>query len=629
MAPLRGVAAGVALAPVGSGQRVFVGSGAGEPQHLVSALAERAAGLSDTEVVHLMTLGAAPYAEAGRQGGLRHNALFIGANVRQAVGAGLADYTPCFLSEVPGMFRSGRMPLDAALVMTSPPRRGRVSLGVAVDVVKAAAETAPYVVAQVNSRMPWTGGDSSLPLSAFDAFVEKEEALCELPAAPPTAAALWIGRYAASLIEDGATLQLGIGAIPDAVLARLGGKKDLGIHSEMVSDGVLALLEAGVLNGRRKTLHPGKVVTSFCLGSRRLYEAVGRDPRFAFHPTDHTNDPFVIAQNERMTAVNSALQVDLTGQVAADSLGHRFYSGVGGQVDFMRGAARAKGGRAIIALPATAKGGAVSRIVAALEPGTGVVTTRADVDFVVTEYGIAALKGRTIRERALALIGVAHPGFRAELAAAAKRWGLLDAGHVLAAGERYEVQWETRRDFGGTPAFIRPLKPTDERRLKELFYSQSPETTWLRFGVPLKRLSEKEFQALVAIDNTTSFAVGVFVGERPRQRLVAVARYFAIPGSRLAEAAFTVHDEFQGRGMGSFLVDYLAWIAERKGLEGFSAEMLASNDRMRGVFERRFARVALTRQAGQCTAVMLFKDRRGSGSPTGARDEEPAAFPGA
>ncbi|TPW21596.1 MAG: acetyl-CoA hydrolase, partial [Elusimicrobia bacterium] len=381
----------------------------------MSALCERSGELSDVEAVHLLTLGRTPYAE--KAGGIRHNALFIGANVRGAVGAGLADYTPCFLSEVPGMFRSGRMPLDAALVMVSSPRRGRVSLGVAVDVVKAAVGAAAYVVAQVNPRMPWTRGESTLPLSDFDALVERSEELCELPAGEPSAAALWIGRYVASLVDDGATLQLGIGAIPDAVLSRLGGKKDLGLHTEMFSDGALALMDSGVINNRRKTVDPGVAVTSFCLGSRRLYDAVHDDPRFAFRPTERVNDPFVIAAQDRMVAVNSALAVDLTGQVAADSLGHSFYSGVGGQVDFMRGASRSKGGRAVIALPSTAKGGAVSRISLALDPGTGVVTTRADVDFVVTEYGIAALKGRTIRERALALIQVAHPSFRDGLAA--------------------------------------------------------------------------------------------------------------------------------------------------------------------------------------------------------------------
>lgn len=613
------VSAEAALDPLRSGQRVFVGSGAAEPQHLVEALSAKAAALSDTEVVHLLTLGTAPYADPGRQGGLRHNALFIGANVRKAVMSGLADYTPCFLSEIPAMFRTGRMPLDAALVTVSPPRRGKVSLGVAVDIVKAAVETAPYVVAQVNPAMPWTEGESTVALSEFDALVEKAEPLCELPAADPTAAAMWIGRYVASLVDDGSTLQLGIGGIPDAVLSRLGGKKDLGVHSEMIFDGVLALLESGVINGRRKTLHKGRVVTSFCLGSRRLYEAVDRDPRFYFAPTEHTNDPFVIAQNAKMVAVNSALQVDLTGQVAADSLGNLFYSGVGGQVDFMRGAARSKGGRAIIALPSTAKDGALSRVVSALDAGTGVVTTRADIDFVVTEYGIAALKGRTIRERALALIQVAHPSFRNALFDAAKKRGLLDSSQLLPDSDRYEVGLEARRSFGGEEVFLRPLKLTDERRLKELFYSQSPETTWLRFGVPLKKLSERQFQELVAIDSRSAFAIGAFVGERPRQRLVAVARYFCAPDSKLAEAAFTVHDDYQGRGLGSFLVDYLAWIAEGKGLEGFRAELLSVNERMRKVFHKRFRRADVVERAGQCTLVMLFKDRREPGNPAEAR----------
>ena len=315
------VAAQKALEGVRSGQHVVIGSGASEPQLLVSALAARAASLYDLEVIHLMTLGPAAYASAEFEGRLRHNALFIGANVRGAVAQGLADYTPCFLYEVPSLIRSGRLPVDAALIQVSPPKDGFCSLGVSVDILKAAVERASYVVAQVNGRMPWTEGDSLVPVSKIDACVAGDAPILQLPPSEPSAAAAWIARYVSQLISDGSTLQLGIGAVPEAVLGALGDKRDLGIHSEMITDAVLPLIESGVVNGRAKSLHPGKIVVSFCLGSEKLYRAVDRNPLFEFRPCDYVNDPAVIALNDKMVAVNSALQVDLTGQVAADLIG--------------------------------------------------------------------------------------------------------------------------------------------------------------------------------------------------------------------------------------------------------------------------------------------------------------------
>lgn len=605
-----------AVAPIRSGQHVLVGSGASEPQCLVSALARRASRLADTEILHLLTLGIAPYAEPAYRGRLRHNALFIGPNVRQAVKAGLADYTPCFLSEVPGLLRSGRIPVDAALISVSPARNGKHSLGVSVDILKAAVETSGFVAAQVNARMPWTEGDTLLRESDIDAFVEREEPLPELPREEPTAQALWIGRFVARLVSDGSTLQVGIGAVPDAVLAALSSKRDLGVHSEMISDGVLALWKAGVVTGRRKSLHKGKITASFCMGSSALYSAVHRNPAFSFHPSDYVNDPLVVARNERMVSINSALQVDLTGQAAADSLGSLFYSGVGGQVDFIRGASRSKGGRAIIALPSTAREGTLSRIVPCLSEGTGVTTTRADIDCVVTEYGIATLKGRTIRERAVALLCVAHPSFRRGLQDAAEKLGYLDAGHILPSlEEAYAVDLEARLRFGDMDLLVRPIKPADERELKDLFYSQSKETTYMRFGIPLKSLSERQFQELVAIDYRRSMALAGFVRERGRERMAAVARYHVHPGERMAEAAFTVHDRWQGRGIGSFLVDYLSWIARERGLEGFTAEVLVVNPRMRHVLRSRFEKVHESTAGGTTTLRVLFRDWKGKGNP--------------
>lgn len=427
----RRMSAACAVAAIRSGQRIFVGSNCAEPETLVDALTARADSLTDIEIVHIMTLGRAPYSEACFEKQFHHNAFFIGANVREAVNAGRADYTPIFLSEIPALFRSAQFPLDAALILVSPPdAHGYCSLGVSVDVVKAAAESAACVIAEVNRRMPRTLGDSFLHVSQIDAFVESDYPLLEL--APPlqTEVTRAIGQQVAGLIENGSTLQMGIGAIPDAVLACLTDKRDLGIHTEMFSDGLLPLVEAGVVNGRSKTLYPGKIVASFCMGTRALYDFVDNNPSIEFHPTEVVNDPFVIAQNEQMVAINAAIEVDLTGQVCADSIGERFYSGIGGQVDFLRGAARSRGGKPIIVLPSTATlrdGTQVSRIVSNLKPGAGIVTSRGDVHYVVTEWGVAFLHGKSVRERALALAAIAHPDFRDELRAAAQGRHLIPA----------------------------------------------------------------------------------------------------------------------------------------------------------------------------------------------------------
>jgi acyl-CoA hydrolase len=377
------------------------------------------------ELVHLHTLGAAPYAAPELAARFRHRALFVGANVREAVQAGRADFVPVFLSDIPDLFRTGRLPLDVALLNVSPPdAHGFCSLGTSVDVAKAAAESARVVIAQVNAAMPRSLGDSFVHVSRFDAIVEVDEPpLAEAPATPsPVDEA--IGRHVAGLVEDGATLQMGIGAIPNAVLAELTGHRDLGVHTEMFSDGVVSLVKIGVISGARKPVHRGKVVASFVVGTAQTYRFVDDNPAVELHPCDYTNDTALIRRHVAMTAINSALEVDLTGQVCADSLGPRIYSGVGGQMDFMRGAALADRGKPIIALPATAKRGALSRIVPALTPGAGVTTTRAHVHYVVTEYGVADLHGKSLRERARALIGLAAPQFREGLERAAH-----DLGH--------------------------------------------------------------------------------------------------------------------------------------------------------------------------------------------------------
>jgi len=412
----RRMTAAQALAGVCSGARVWIQSGVGTPSTLVKALVARAGSLRDVEVVHMMTLGTADYTKPEYEGRFRHRGLFLGANVREAVCAGRADYTPVFLSEIEGLFLSGQLPLDVVLMQVSPPdEHGFVSLGTTVDCTLTASRCAGIVIAEVNDQMPRTHGDTFIHVSHITAIVETSRPLLELQTEPFTSVHLRVARHVASLIPDGATLQTGIGGIPDAVLTCLDGKRDLGIHTEMLSDGVIELMDSGIMTGDRKSLHRGKAVVAFVLGTKRLFDFIHNNPSFEFRPICYTNDPFVVAQNDRMVAINSALQVDLTGQVCADSLGTRPYSGFGGQLDFIRGAARSRGGVPIIALPSTARDGQLSRIVPVLEPGAGVVTSRADVHYVVTEHGIAYLHGKTLRERAEALIAIADPRFQPEL----------------------------------------------------------------------------------------------------------------------------------------------------------------------------------------------------------------------
>ncbi len=416
-----------AVASIESRQRVWIHPGCCTPKPLVDAMVARAPELEQVEVIHILTLAEAPYVEPGMEPHFRHRALFTGGNVRRAVNEGRADFVPIHLHEVPRLISSGLVPVDVSLIHVSPPdEHGFCSYGAGVDATKTAVEHSGTVVAMVNKRMPRTLGDSFVHVSKLTHVVEVDQPVLELPMATDVSdTARQIGENIASLIPDGATLQMGIGEIPDAVLMFLEGKKHLGVHTEMFSDGLVDLFEAGVVTNERKTLHRGKIVTSFVIGTVKAFDFVDNNPFMEFHPNEYVNDPFIVAQNERMVAINSALAVDLTGQVCADSIGTSIYSGFGGQVDFIRGASRSKGGVPIIALPSTAKDGAVSRLVDTLLPGSGVVTTRADVHYVVTEYGIANLYGRSLRERARALVDIAHPDFRGELETAARRRNLL------------------------------------------------------------------------------------------------------------------------------------------------------------------------------------------------------------
>ncbi len=600
--------AATAIRAIPAGRRILIGSGAAEPSRLVEAMVEHGHHLADNDVVHLLTLGPAPYVAPDMAGRFRHTAFFIGPNVRQAVQEGRADFMPVFLHEIPHLIRSRRVAVEIALIRVSPPdQHGYVSLGVSVDVVRAAVNAADIVLAEVNPQMPRTLGDSFLHVSRIHKLVPVDEPIPELPTPELDEDSLAIGRHVASLVPNGATLQVGIGKIPNAILAALADHNDLGVHTEMFSDGVMNLSERGVITGQRKTLLPGKIVTSFIMGSQRLYQWVHDNPVVEMRASDFTNDPFIISRHDNMLAMNGAVAVDLTGQVAADTILGRFFSGIGGQVDFIRGAVRSQGGKAIIALPSTAQGGKVSRIQAALAEGAGVVTSRGDVRFVVTEYGVADLWGKNIRQRANALIEVAHPDFRGELLDGAKKRKFVFPDQVAPRGN---YPWGEAHDVmlpEGREVRVRPVRLTDEETLQELFYTLSDESTYRRFMGHKRVHPHEEIQRLVDLDYESNMALVVTTQDGERRQTVAMARYDVDPATRLADIAFVVLDEWQGRGLGTLLMQRMVEIARARGLKGFTADVLAANKPMLSVFRKSGLDLHVQRHGSTQHMRALFK----------------------
>ncbi len=578
-----------AVAKIRPGNRVFLGTSCAAPLTLINAMCARSADLSDIEVIHLLTQGSAPYVEAAMQRTFRVNSFFISDNVREAIQQGLGDYTPIFLSDIPSLLSTGQLPLDVALIQVSPPdERGMCSFGVSVDIVKTAAENASLVIAEVNPNMPRTLGDSFIHVYDLDWLVAVDTPLIEVPPPAVDEQTRHIGECIAALVDDESTLEFGIGAIPQAVTGFLKGKKNLGIHTEMFTDSIVDLIESGVVNGSRKTLDRGKSVASFCMGTRKLYDYIDNNPHFSFQPTDYVNDPFVISQQNRQVAINVALEVDLTGQVCADSLGSRFYSGIGGQLDFNRGAARSRGGKAVIALHSTAREGSVSRIVTRLSPGAGVVTTRGDVHYVVTEYGVAYLHGKNVQDRAVALIAIAHPDFRPQLVREA-----IESKYIMPDMARVEgkimigpPEFRTAIVLNdGTQVNFRPVQPTDEDNMKDLFYALSQETIYYRFMSRAKRIQRSEILDFVFINHRNDVAIVATIPEAHGEDIIAVGRFYLDETTNMAEVAFVVRDDWQNRGLGTSLLNHLTVIAKRNGIRGFTAEVLRANKPMQKVFE--------------------------------------------
>jgi len=583
-----------ALRAVKRGNKVFLATACGEPQNLVQGLIDRASRLHDVQILHFVALGKAPYAEKLFDNRFRHNAFFVGPNTREAINEARADYTPIFISEIPDLFRGGIVPIDVALIQVSPPDdHGFVSLGISVDIVKAAVESARVVIAQVNRSMPRTLGESFIPAHKIHAFVEQDEPLLEFHYPPLDAVGRGIARNTAKMISDGDTIHIGYGHIPYGVLSFLHGKKDLGVHTEVISDAFIDLIEEKVITGERKTLHQGRVVCSFCIGTREIYDYVHENPQIGFYPAEYVYHPMVIAKNDRMVSIGSCLEVDLSGQICSESKGHHFYSGIGGRLDFIRGAAMSRGGKSIIVLPSTTKDGRHSRIRAHLQEEAAVVATRGDVKYVVTEYGIAYLHGKSIRERAMALISIAHPRFRKELLEEAKKRAYVYPDQILIHTENHAYPEEEEGSVvlsNGTVVTIRPIKPTDEPLLQDFFYSHSDETVYRRYFRPVRSMPHARAQTMVNLDYKDRMAFVATVGDIGLERIIAVGRYEAEGGeSEMMEVAYTVREGHRGLGLGTLLQDRLEQYARRMGFRGSVGYLFEDNLAMLKTFAKKGA----------------------------------------
>jgi len=602
-----------------AGDRIFIGTGCGEPQYLVQSLVDyvknHPKAFFDAELIHVWTLGVAPYTDEKFQENFRLDSFFVGDSTRNSVNRGAADYTPIFLSRVPDLFRSKLLPVDVALIQTSlPDKHGYLSLGISVDVVKSAVEQADLVVAQVNENMPRTHGDGFIDIKDIDFIIPHDEPLLEYSVKAPSNIVQMIGRYVARIIEDGSTIQVGYGLIPDAVVPNLREKRNLGVHTELLSDGIVKLMKKGVVNNTKKSHNPGKTIASFCMGSRETYDFLDENPAIEFKRIDYTNNPLVIARNHLMTAINSAMEIDLTGQATAESIGGTFYSGIGGQADFMRGAVLAPGGKTILALPSTALNDSVSRIVPVLQDGAGVTITRGDVQYVVTEYGIAFLHGKNIRERAMDLIAIAHPKFRPWLIEAARKRTLIYTDQVFIPGEKgmYPEELETYRTTRkGINILLRPVKITDEPMLKDFFYALSEDSMYKRFFSARKDMPHQRLQDFVAVDWTRKMEILAVLPGKEKETIVGLGQYELNPEMHMAEAALVVRDTCQGQGVGTELLAYLILLARRQGLLGFTAEVLAENESMIRLFEAMGFETEKRHEEGVYEMRMWF--RRGSG----------------
>ena len=599
-----------AVSRIMRGSRVFIGTGCGEPQHLIRAMVKDER-LQDIMVYQMLSSTLSQFVED--ESFIRRFSLklfFISQSMRKAAFDGKIDYIPEYLSQIPRLFASHQIGLDAALVQVSPPDKfGYCSLGVSVDITRSAVEHAAVVIAQVNPRMPRTWGDSFVHVDDIDWLVPHEEALVEaLPTIKDHEVARRIGHYVSELVDDGATLQIGFGSLPYAIIKYLDGKKDLGIHTQLITDGLLPLFEKNVITNKKKTLLPGRVVSSLCMGSEKIYRYVDNNPAFYFRSSEFVNDPTVIARNDNLVSISSALEIDLTGQVCSDSMGYLFYSGIGDQVDFLRGSSMSNGGFSIIALPSTARNGSVSRIVSHLSEGAGVATTRGDVNFVITEYGIAELKGKGIYQRVMELAQIAHPKFREELIEVAKKRHYIFADQLPPTTEDLlflEGYKNTLKLKNGKIVEFRPLLPSDEFAYRNFFYSLQEKTIYMRFFYKMRTFSHEVVQKQwSSVDYHKNMSIIGRVQKGGHKEIMAIGSYAADDDTN-AEVAFVVREDFQGMGIATYLIEILEKIAKENHYISFSASVLRENAAMIRVFKKRYPNAKISVNSGSDLLIRM------------------------
>ena len=601
------VSAERALAAIRAGSRVYIGTGCAAPRSLLARLEAMGPGPADLEFVSFLTTAALPQVEGSPRTRYRHRAFFVGSEVRGLAGSGQLDYVPISLEEIPRLLTSGRLPIDVALLQVSPPdARGFVSLGVSVDLAPAILSVARTVIAEINPAMPRTYGESFVHLSRFDALVRVDSPVAEYVHPEIGEIAERVARYIASIIEDGSTLQIGLGRVPNEALRHLRDRRDLGIHSDVITDGLVDLVEAGVVTGRCKTSYRDRIVASYCLGTRRLYDFVDNNPGVQLLPIDQVCHPGEVASQSRMVSITQAFAIDLTGQVCADQFEGEFYGGVSTQIGFIRGAGHSPGGKPIVCLSSTTDDGA-SRIKPMLEAGDGVGIARSDVHYVITEYGIAYLFGKSIRERALALIELAHPRWREMLLTAAKQRGYVRSEQYLASQAAYPVLEERIVTLKkGVKIMIRPARAGDAGALEALFHRLSPDDVYTRFFRRVRSLTYRELQTLCNVNHETEVAFLAVTGPRESEEVVGSACYFLSPTTNLAEVAFMISPEWQGGGVGTALQTRLVEYAISRGVRGFVAEILPRNASMLRLIARAPGTVTTSRDEDAVHVTVVF-----------------------
>jgi acyl-CoA hydrolase/GNAT superfamily N-acetyltransferase len=596
-----------AISTIRSGERVFVGSACATPRALLGALEQVKYHLHDVSLLHFLTDGAVAEDKAPR---FRHTVFYVGSDVQPYVETDRVDYVPISVPQVHHLIQIGRIPIDTALIQVAPPDAdGNCSLGVSVDITLSAVRAAGTVIAEINPSMPRTLGNASIPISEIDALTLVETPIIEYLHKPADDVARQVARYVARIIDDGSTLQVGLGRIPNEMLKFLANRRDLGIHSDVITEPMVELIESGAVTGARKTVNPGKVITSYCMGTRRLYDLVNDNPRFEFRPLEEVADPEAIAAQERMVSVSQAFALDLTGQVCADQFEGTFYGGVSSQPEFLRGSAAAKGGKAIVCLASTTDDGTQSRIRALLREGEGVTIARSDVHYVVTEYGVAYLFGKTIRERAIALIEIAHPDFREQLLEEAKRLGYVPAEQTAKSRSAYPAHEEREVELKeGRRVRLRPTRASDVDGIQQLFYSMSEENVYTRFFNNLKSLDVSRAAHLCSVDYENEMAFIAVTGEREHEQVVGNSCYYVNPSTNLADVAYMVRPEWQGTGLGSALQDVTIAYARAHGLRGFTADVLTNNKPMIKVFKKSGCKVESHLESGAYEVVILFDE---------------------